>query len=231
MLGYDSRYKVRTCLKRFSQGTAKFEILRGADISSAIDDLIANNAKQWDVLTREQDASFLRNIVRDLENNKHVFLARLYEGDTTWASAIGYQSGSRVFLHTAGVRREQHQGMAPGITLYALLIQELMKENVQHVDFCLGLDKYKFHLGGHWVPGHHVIFARNRLMFCWYRTVCSTASFFRALRELTRRKIKLPRPVAIRFAVRKQDGARVNGRKGYVSQGAEKNSIDQSVAE
>jgi CelD/BcsL family acetyltransferase involved in cellulose biosynthesis len=191
MMGYDSRYKARTCLKRFEKGTAKFEILRGANIPSAIDDLIANNAKQWNVLSREQDVSFLKSVVRDLENNKNIFLARLYEGSTTWASAIGYHSGSRVFLHTAGVRRERVQGMAPGVTLYALLIRELVKEHVQQVDFCLGLDEYKFHLGGHWVPGHRVVFARNRLAYCWYRTVCSMSALSRSCRSLVRRKLKI----------------------------------------
>jgi CelD/BcsL family acetyltransferase involved in cellulose biosynthesis len=225
MLGYDSRYKARTCLKRFDKGTARFEILRGADIYPAIDSLIANNAQQWDVLTREQDVAFLKNTVRDLENNKHVFLARLCEGDTTWASALGYRSGSRVFLHTAGVRRERFQGMTPGVTLYALLIQELIKDNMQHVDFCLGLDKYKFHLGGQWVPGHSIVFARNRLAYCWYRTVCSTAAFSRALRELLRRKVKLPQRVAELLTHEKK------GEKSYVSQDAAPNSIDQVVAE
>lgn len=190
MLSRETRKSVRRNLKCFEQSDASFEILRG-DVASGLDDLIANNEKNWTVL-RAPDIAFMKKTAGELSHNTNFFLARLYAGASTWATALGYWSGTRVSFHMAGVHRERFQGMSPGTTMDALMLQEFIKEGVRQVDYSPGLEPYKFSLGGHWEPNHHLVFARNRLFFCWYRMVCATSAVYRSICLLARRKIGIP---------------------------------------
>ncbi|QHI70673.1 GNAT family N-acetyltransferase [Tichowtungia aerotolerans] len=183
------RNHARRFVKNVDEGATRFEILTGADILPALDDLIANNRQQWNVLSRPEDAQFLKKTVQDLTHSPNLFLAQIVDDNCVPACCLGYCSGGFVFIHTAGIRREEYKGMAPGIALYSLLIREMIQRGMQTFDFCPGLEEYKFRLGGHWVPNHHIVFARNRLAYCRYRATRATASFFRSSRDLMRRKI------------------------------------------
>jgi CelD/BcsL family acetyltransferase involved in cellulose biosynthesis len=187
-LGKTPRNHARRFIHLVDEGAACFEILTGADIAPALDDLIANNRQQWNVLSTDADARFLKTTVQDLENNPNLFLARLTDGDSVPACCLGYCSAGSVFVHTAGIRREKFKEMDPGIALYSLLIREMIQRGMSRFDFCPGLEEYKFRLGGHWVPSHRIVFARNRLAYCRYRAARSTAGFLSACRTLIARK-------------------------------------------
>lgn len=181
------RTHARRYVRNIDEGAGRFEILTGPDILPALDELIANNQKTWDVLRREKDSGFFRQAVNDLINNPHLFLARLSDDSVCWAACLGYRCGDSVFIHTAGIRREVFRGMAPGVVLYSLLIREMINQKMRVFDFSPGLEEYKFRLGGRWAPGHRLLFARSRRGYCQYRIAESVNGFCRSCRELAGR--------------------------------------------
>lgn len=181
----------RTQSKRYArkvdEGIARFEILTGEEMIPAVDALIANNQTRWDVLRLKKDADFLRKSVCDLQHNTRLFLARLSDDSGCPAACLGYVSERSVFIHTAGIQREDFHGMAPGVAMYTLLVREMIRRNMRVIDFCPGLEEYKFRLGGHWVPGHRLMFARNRRAYCQYRCAESVVGFYHSCRNLAGR--------------------------------------------
>lgn len=181
------RNHARKYVRKVDKGLARFEILTGADVLPALDGLIANNQKRWQVFRRKKDADFLTQTVADLEHNGHLFLARLGADSNCWAACMGYVCGESVFLHTAGIRCEMIAGICPGIAMFTLLIREMIRRGIKLFDFCPGLEEYKFRLGGRWMPGHRVLFARNRRAYCQYRCAEFVSCFIRSCRDLVGR--------------------------------------------
>lgn len=181
------RTHARRYVRKIDEGAGHFEVLTGTDMLPALEELIANNQTQWEVLRRQKDADFLRRAVCDLTQNSHLFLARLGDASDCWAACLGYVCGQSVFIHTAGVRREKFQGMAPGIALYTLLVREMIHRKMRVFDFSPGLEEYKFRLGGHWVPGYRMLFARTRRAYCQYRSAESVVGLYHSCRDLAGR--------------------------------------------
>lgn len=186
-LGRTPRRSARECVKNADDGIVRFEILSGEEMLFGLDELIDNNRMHWEVLHQTRDADFLRHAVAALTKNPHLFLARLADESGSPAACLGYASEGSVYLHTAGICRETFHGMAPGIAMYTLLVRELIRRNMRVLDFCPGLEEYKFRLGGHWVPGHRLLFARNRRAYIQYRSAESIGGLGRSCRDLAGR--------------------------------------------
>jgi len=166
-LGKRTRADIRKYLQIFENNNFQFKIVEGEGLTKVNDSLITKNKQNWTIFKNEQDDNtvFMQELVRSHKRitNGNIIMPALYYNNEIVASVFGYISSNRCFLHTAGVERTKILNLSPGITLYALLIKELITRKIQVLDLSPGIEDYKIRLNAKVETIYQVIIFPNNL--------------------------------------------------------------------
>jgi len=147
-LGRRTRQDVRRYLRAAERAKARLDVRRGRSVLSSLSCLYALNAQNWSIFEDSAARQFMTACAEALISDEEpILLAELTIETIPCATVLGYESNGRCFLHPAGVVRENVAKLSPGTTLYAMLIRELIDNNVSILDMSPGLEEYKFRLG------------------------------------------------------------------------------------
>jgi CelD/BcsL family acetyltransferase involved in cellulose biosynthesis len=102
----------------------------------------------WSVFARQHDRDFMSAALAAFEQGGGPFLAALSIAGEVHATVLGFRSGDVCYLHSAGVRRQDVEGISPGTLMYALLIQQMIAAGVKVLDLSPGVEEHKLRYGG-----------------------------------------------------------------------------------
>ena len=189
-LGRRTRSDVRKYRKKMAGCGAEVKLSWGQTSEEALDDLFELSGRKWNVFAKQIDKTFLHNVCSSTwPAQEGLFLATLKFSGMIKAAVLGYKCGTSCFLHAAGVGEGGDTGIAPGIALYASLIEELMKLGVTYVDLSPGAEEYKFRLGGKWAPLVALRFSFSRPMFYASKGLDALGSFASKVGQQVRHRI------------------------------------------
>ena len=148
-LGRRTRADLRRYLRIAAKAGAELTIHRGSEVCDHVDVLCDLNSQNWGVFRDARGRRFVSEVSRRLASaNEPALLAVFRVRGQPLGAVQGFETSDTCFLHTAGVSRCQADGMSPGMTMYAMLIQSLIERGVGRLDLSPGLEEYKLRLGG-----------------------------------------------------------------------------------
>lgn len=147
-LGRRTRTDMRQYLRIASSVQSDLQIMQGPAMKDHFGDLVTLNKQNWGYFNDDLIRRFYEAEVNETgSDDRGPFLARLNIGAEPVAMVQGYFHRETCFLHTSGVKRQMVSGLSPGLTLYGLLIRELIGRGYRVLDLSPGLEDYKLRLG------------------------------------------------------------------------------------
>jgi CelD/BcsL family acetyltransferase involved in cellulose biosynthesis len=175
-LGRKTRSDIRQYLRSAAQNGVGLKIYHGNEISAWIPVLFELSSLNWGMFHNEKSRQFIIDVVTALATGKeNVVFAVLTHDTKAIGSVLGFESGATCYLHPAGVLRQEVAGVSPGITMYVMIVESLIKRGFRKLDLSPGLEEYKFRLGGHVEPVHQFLIWHNKSkinrwrLFDWVR--------------------------------------------------------------
>jgi CelD/BcsL family acetyltransferase involved in cellulose biosynthesis len=135
------------------------------------------NNESWTIFSgiKNLHTAFIYSLLRaksELSNGKIIMPVLLYE-DKIVASVFGYINRRKCYLHTAGIKRYKIRSLAPGITMYILLIRSLIEMKIKILDLSPGIEEYKIRLNGKVQVITQVVIFKNKISMLIYKTSLS----------------------------------------------------------
>ena len=151
-LGRWTRRDMRQHLRKSEKAQVRLDILTGPAIQEGLPTLYALNSLNWPIFAHQRDRDFMSSTLSAFEQSEGPFLAALSIAGEVHATVLGFRSGDVCYLHPAGVRRRDVEGISPGRLMHALLIQQMISAGVKVLDFSPGVEEHKLRLGGRVEP-------------------------------------------------------------------------------
>lgn len=192
-LGSRTRTDVKKYLRNIEIHNFNFRIAEGNELKELIPELIKINKKTWTIFSNQNSSEegFLNSLIEkefNPEYGKIIMPVLEYEGNLV-ASVLGYICGNKCYLHVAGIQRMKIKNISPGITLYALLIRELFKLNIEVLDLSPGLEDYKFRLNAKKDEIIQIVIFKNKLTKLKYCIVLNIVNFLKSIKAKLKKAI------------------------------------------
>lgn len=190
-LGKKTRSHVRQYLRSAERHGGALGVYRGREILEHLEVLYELNSQNWSVFREGKSREFFTRAVRDLAATEDSPILGVFRvGGQACGAFQGFESGRTCFLHTAGVARQQIEGMSPGTTMYAMFIRSLIDRGFAAFNMGPGLEEYKLRLGGDARPSYLFELAHDRSRIARWRAFNWLRNTFYRARKRTRAQVR-----------------------------------------